>query len=138
MHRDKNGKIRNPSTTLYVPEFELVQNFARARMADSDCIMKVGTPLVTKDLEVIGGVIFEQSDHSELTLNWYFANLKSKGEKCRYSQSPLNQSWIVDYPMLAYKSMLPTNREIALVHLAQEIPQRIINLGEYEFICFVH
>ena len=92
-------------------------------MADSDCMMKVSTPLVTSELEVIGAIIFEQSDHSELTLNWYFTHLRpAKGWRIKYSQEPLNQSWIVDYPMLAYKSQLPTNREIALVHLAQEIP----------------
>ena len=33
--------------------------------------------------------------------------------------------------------MAPDDREIAIVHLTQEIPQRTINLKEYEFIAFV-
>ena len=85
IQQDANDKIADLKSTLYEPRFELDQNFARARMADSDCITKIGTPLVTKDLEVIGGIIFEQSDHSELTLNWYSANLKSTNEKRKYS-----------------------------------------------------
>ena len=34
--------------------------------------------------------------------------------------------------------MSPDNKEIALVHLGQNIPQRIINLGNWEFVAFVH
>ena len=41
--------------------------------------------------------------------------------------------------MLAYKTMNPMNKEIALVHLAQDIPQRVINLSSgFEFVCFVN
>ena len=38
---------------------------------------------------------------------------------------------MVDYPLLAYKTYTPTNREIAIVHMALNMPQRIINLGEW-------
>lgn len=48
------------------------------------------------------------------------------------------QSWIVDYPLLAYKTYSPDNSEIAIVHMAQNMPQSIINLGEWEFVCFVN
>ena len=34
--------------------------------------------------------------------------------------------------------MSPDNKEIALVHLAQDIPQRILHLDDWEFIRFVH
>ena len=61
-----------------------------------------------------------------------------KQEVLKYPLKPLQQSWIVDYPMLAYKCMSPDNKEIALVHLAQEMPQRLIHLGQWEFISFVH
>ena len=55
-----------------------------------------------------------------------------------FPQEPLQQSWTVDYPMLAYKTMSPENREIALVHLAQDIPQRVIYLSSgFRFVCFV-
>ena len=33
--------------------------------------------------------------------------------------------------------MTPDNKDIALIHLGQNIPQRIINLGTYEFVSFV-
>ena len=40
--------------------------------------------------------------------------------------------------MLAYKTTSPDNREIALVHLAQNIPQRVIHLSRgFRFVCFV-
>ena len=29
------------------------------------------------------------------------------------------------------------NKEIAIVHMALNMPQRIIHLGEFEFVCFV-
>ena len=49
----------------------------------------------------------------------------------------MRQSWIIDYPLLAYKTFSPTNTEIAIVHMAQNMPQRIINLDKWEFVCFV-
>ena len=55
-----------------------------------------------------------------------------------YPQEPPMQSWIVDYPLLAYKTASPTNKEIAIVHMALTMPQRIIHLGEWEFVCFVN
>ena len=33
--------------------------------------------------------------------------------------------------------MTPDNKQIAIVHLTQEIPQRLVNLGKYEFVAFV-
>ena len=44
---------------------------------------------------------------------------------------------IVDYPYLAYKTVSPKSNEIAIVHMAQDVPQKIINLGEMRFVCFV-
>ena len=32
------------------------------------------------------------------------------------------QSWIVDYPLLAYKTSSPTNKELAIVHMALAMP----------------
>ena len=49
------------------------------------------------------------------------------------------QTWIVHYPLLAYKNFNPNNKEICIVHLAQDsMPQRVINLGDWEFVCFVN
>ena len=51
----------------------------------------------------------------------------------------MRQTWIVVYPFLAYKNFTPDNREICIVHLAQKgYPQKIINLGDFEFVSFVH
>ena len=44
---------------------------------------------------------------------------------------------IVDYPYLAYKTVSPKSNEIAIVHMAQDVPQKLINLGEMRFVCFV-
>ena len=47
------------------------------------------------------------------------------------------QTHVVDYPLLAYKTFSPRNREICIVHLAMNVPQRVVHLGEWEFLCFV-
>ena len=44
----------------------------------------------------------------------------------------------MNYPILCYKTRQPDERSITIVHLAQKIPQRVINLGEWRFVCFVH
>ena len=33
--------------------------------------------------------------------------------------------------------MTPDNREVTLIHLAYNQPQKIVNLGEWEFVSFV-
>ena len=71
----------------------------------------------------MGAVLYEKPNSREVTLNWYSTTLMTgKKDRLEYPQEPLQQGWIVDYPMLAYKCMAPDNKEIALVHLAQEIP----------------
>ena len=45
---------------------------------------------------------------------------------------------MVDYPLLAYKTFTPRNKEIAIVHMADVMTQRVIHLGEWEFVCFVN
>ena len=46
-----------------------------------------------------------------------------------YYQEPVSQTYMVDYPLLAYKTFNPKNKEIAIMHLAYNMPQRIIHLG---------
>ena len=55
-----------------------------------------------------------------------------------YPQQPVQQSWIVDYPLLAYKTASPDNKTIAILNMAMNMPQRIIHLGEWEFVSFVN
>ena len=59
-------------------------------------------------------------------------------ESIDFPQETMIQPWIVDYPLLAYKTASPTNKEIAIVHMAIAMPQRIINLGQWEFVSFVN
>ena len=54
-----------------------------------------------------------------------------------YPQSPLNQSYTLNYPIIAYKGMSPHNRKVAIVNLAQDIPQIILNLGKLKFVSFI-
>ena len=63
------------------------------------------------------------------------------GKKVNYSDitrtlTPYS-SWVVDYPIFAYKSVAPDNREIVIMHLARKIPQRSIYLKDWEFLSFV-
>ena len=37
-------------------------------------------------------------------------------------QHALEQKWVVDYPILAYKSVAPDNKEIVLVNLSHNMP----------------
>ena len=86
-------------------------------------------------------MIYEDAGTADLLLNFIQANVvkESKPELMNFPQYPISQNYIVDYPILAYKTMSPDDREIAIVHLAQNIPQRLVNLGEgFRFVCFVN
>lgn len=74
--------------------------------------------------EVMGSIIYEQYGSDDLTLEFFSAPLeKEKGDdELDYSQNPLSQTFIVDYPLLAYKSFNPNNREICIVHMAMDLP----------------
>ena len=51
---------------------------------------------------------------------------------------PSEQVISIDYPMMLYKGYTPDDRELIMVNLAdREQPQKIINLYEMQFICFV-
>ena len=71
-------------------------------------------------LKVTGSFIFEDVESGEFTLNIF----RSKDFQSReyHPQSALHQSYVVNYPILAYKSVAPDNSEIVLVHLAHDMP----------------
>lgn len=97
--------------------------------------------VVTADGRFFGSIIYEEYGTDELCLNFVTSTLQrySEGDaELDYPQQPVPQSWMVDYPLLAYKTYTPRNREIAIVHMALNMPQRIIHLGEWEFVCFVN
>ena len=39
--------------------------------------------------------------------------------------------------MLAYKTYKPDNKEICIVNMAADVPCKMIDLGEFEFVSFV-
>ena len=95
----------------------------------------------------LSSIIYEEYTTEELSLNFFSAytdrckewtEKKEEEKQLDYPQSPLEQSWIVDYPLMAYNYLTPKNREIVIIHLAQNVPQRVINLGEWEFMSFVN
>ena len=97
--------------------------------------------VVTADGRFFGSIIYEEYGTDELCLNFVTSTMQrySEGDaELDYPQQPVPQSWMVDYPLLAYKTYTPRNREIAIVHMALNMPQRIIHLGEWEFVCFVN
>ena len=91
----------------------------------------VGPSFVDDNDRIFGSVIYEEYGSDEIKLNMFSAMILTKqsendgGEEERtllYYQEPLAQSWIVDYPLLAYKTFTPRNKEIAIVHLAYNMP----------------
>ena len=103
--------------------------------------------ILTSDKRFFGSVIYKELGTDELCLNFVKAVTSSQiqGQKTEeeeleldYPQQPVSQSWIVDYPLLAYKTCTPMNKEIAIIHLSLNMPLRIIHLGQWEFICFVN
>ena len=79
--------------------------------------------LINSRNEVIGSVVYEEYGTDDLQLEFFTSKLKRKEQEVfEYSQRPLAQTWIVDYPLLAYKDFTPENREIVIVHMAQDTP----------------
>ena len=76
--------------------------------------------------DVIGSVIYEEYGSDEMILEFFTAPLNQPADKTMaitdYSQRPLAQTFIVDYPLLAYKNFTPDNHEICIVHMAMDIP----------------
>ena len=44
----------------------------------------------------------------------------------------------MDYPILAYKSLTPNDAQLIVVNLAVKMPQIVIDLEGWEFVCFVN
>lgn len=49
----------------------------------------------------------------------------------------MSENFTVQYPILAYKSNAPTDNEIFIVNLIQNIPQKLVNISPFRFIQFV-
>ena len=44
----------------------------------------------------------------------------------------------MEYPLLAYKDCVPKDNQVAVIHLAQNMPVRNFDLKNNHFICFVN
>ena len=51
---------------------------------------------------------------------------------------PVKQVWHVEYPFIAFKNYCPTDKEISILHLAQDMPLRTVKMGDYQFLSFVN
>lgn len=75
---------------------------------------------------MIGSALFEDLSSNDVTLCTY-SGIDSSKENVNPGQvfhprQMVSQSVVIDYPILAYKSLSPDNRDIVLVHLSQKIP----------------
>ena len=71
--------------------------------------------------KLIGSVLYETAVNNELLLTFFSAEVlqdQTKPEVTECSQQPIQQAWVIDYPILVYKTISPENNEIAIVHLA--------------------
>ena len=101
--------------------------------------------LITSDGQCFGSIVYEEFGTDHLTLEFYTSNLHDTETIheddltfLHYPQRPLDQKWIVEYPLIAYKHYSPQNREIVITNIAHDTPQKVINLGEsWEFVHFV-
>ena len=79
-------------------------------MIVNNCFVDAAAPIITRDGQIIGAVLFEKPHRNEVTLNWYFTHLEQiDHEQLQYPQEVMKQSYISDYPLLAYKTMSPDN-----------------------------
>lgn len=100
----------------------------------------VNPSTITADGRFIGSIIYEEFGSDEQLLNMVTGRVKQDqdAKEIDYPQQPVPQSWMVDYPLLAYKTVTPMNREIAIVNMVHNMPQKIIHLGQWEFVSFVN
>ena len=53
-------------------------------------------------------------------------------------QTPMPQQYIIDYPIIAYKSFMSDNSEIVITNLAlKKNSQIVLRLRTWQFVCFV-
>ena len=51
--------------------------------------------------------------------------------------SVMSENFVCQYPILAYKSNAPTDNEICIVNMVQNVPQKVVNIAPFKFIQFV-
>ena len=77
----------------------------------------------TKSCDLIGAAVCEANGTNELATSFFASKSKKPGEcDMEFPQEPLRQSYIINYPILCYKTNQPDDKSIAIVHLADNIP----------------
>ena len=106
----------------------------RAQEEGSEQLLQMNPSIIDDQGRFISSVLFERAGSDELEINFVTASLsvkkklqeedeESSSEQLpEYPCAPLRQQWIVDYPLMAYKTFSPANNEIAIVHLAVNMP----------------
>ena len=57
-----------------------------------------------------------------------------KNQKLPQWPSVMSENYIVEYPILAYKSDLPSDNEIFIVNLTANRPQKLVNIAPFRFV----
>lgn len=48
----------------------------------------------------------------------------------------MSENYTINYPILAFKSNLPNDKEIVIVNLAKNEPQKFISIAPFKFVQF--
>ena len=92
-------------------------------------------PIYFDGKKLTGSVIYEEPSLKLLSLIFFNSNLKVK--KDFIPQQPQQQEFIVEYPYLCYKSAIPTDTELVLMHLSFDMTPIHIDLNGWKFLHFV-
>ena len=49
----------------------------------------------------------------------------------------MSDNYTVIYPIIAYKSNLPSDNQIVIVNMAKNVPQKYINISPFKFVQFI-
>ena len=131
--------VQEPRDQDFV-KFYMNQSYLRTQEKKETQLWRLNPSIINSRGRFFTSVIYEQYGSDQLTLSFLTSVTRRKGSSFEldYPQQPVPQTWMIDYPLLAYKTFTPKNREIAIVHMALNMPQRIIHLGQWEFVSFVN
>ena len=118
-------KIGEPKSRHYI-NFLINQSFLRTQEYKEQQLWYVNPSCINSDGRFFSSVIYEEMGTDELRLNFVTSTINESKqddiEDLDYPQQPVDQTWMVDYPLLAYKTFTPMNKEIAIVHMALNMP----------------
>ena len=89
------------------------------------------------EVKLFGSVIIKDHKTGDSRVAFIQPEIEGRETTVDTASYGIQQCWQVEYPLVAYKTFTPINNEIAIHHLAQDMPQLNFDLGEIEFISFV-